>query len=379
MAHHVFAAEFAKFDAAHIGEHAPRLDKAAFGATRQVNLGDIAGDHRLGAKSDAREEHFHLLGRGVLRFVEDDEGVVKRASPHVGERRHFNGVTLEHLADLVKAHQIVECVVEWAQIRIDFLRQVARQKAEALTGFDGGAHENDALYRIAFELVHGAGDSQIGLARARRSDGKADVVLENRFEVGALARCTAAQIAFARDQHRRAAFLSGGELIFNQPQLDAVHRESVRRLVVEFLQQAYRARRLFIAAAYAEALAAAGNGDIQCQFYLAQVFVEGAAQNGEALIVDGCKGQFDRPGFHGGGAHVAGLNFFGVRSALPRQRMGCGHVRSGCGQRGFATQRMGEIARDAHLHETADMQGRPGEIDDAVVVGASGEFAQGLF
>src|SRR5205085_12181740 len=73
MAHHVLRAEFGEGDAAHAGEDAPRLDQAAFLAAREVDLRDIAIDHRLGAKADAREEHLHLLGRGVLCFIEDDE------------------------------------------------------------------------------------------------------------------------------------------------------------------------------------------------------------------------------------------------------------------------------------------------------------------
>ena len=45
-------------------------------AGRQVGLRDIAGDHRLRAEADARQEHLHLLDGGVLRLVENDEGVV---------------------------------------------------------------------------------------------------------------------------------------------------------------------------------------------------------------------------------------------------------------------------------------------------------------
>ena len=48
----------------------------------QVDLGDVAGDDGLGAEPDAGEEHLHLLGRGVLRLVEDDEAVVQRVVRH---------------------------------------------------------------------------------------------------------------------------------------------------------------------------------------------------------------------------------------------------------------------------------------------------------
>ena len=47
-------------------------------AAGQVDLGDVAGDHDLGAEAEPGQEHLHLLGRGVLRLVEDDERVVER-------------------------------------------------------------------------------------------------------------------------------------------------------------------------------------------------------------------------------------------------------------------------------------------------------------
>ena len=58
---------------------------------RHVDLGHVAGDHALGAEPDAGQEHLHLLGRGVLGLVQDDERVVERPTPHEGERRHLDG------------------------------------------------------------------------------------------------------------------------------------------------------------------------------------------------------------------------------------------------------------------------------------------------
>jgi hypothetical protein len=49
------------------------------------------------------------------------------------------------LPTLLEAHQVVERVVERAQVRIDLLRQVAGQEAEALAGLDGRAGQHDAL------------------------------------------------------------------------------------------------------------------------------------------------------------------------------------------------------------------------------------------
>src|SRR5688572_12251531 len=77
MAHHVLRAELGEGDAAHAVEDAARLDQPALLVAPQVDLRHVAVHHRLGAEADTREEHLHLLGRGVLRLVEDDEGVVE--------------------------------------------------------------------------------------------------------------------------------------------------------------------------------------------------------------------------------------------------------------------------------------------------------------
>jgi hypothetical protein len=50
---------------------------------------------RLRVEPDAGEEHLHLLGRRVLRFVEDDERVVERAAAHEGQRRDLDRGALE--------------------------------------------------------------------------------------------------------------------------------------------------------------------------------------------------------------------------------------------------------------------------------------------
>src|SRR5258706_1434194 len=48
MAHHVLRAELGEGDAAHLGEDAPRLDQAALLPPAEVDLRDVAVDHRLG-------------------------------------------------------------------------------------------------------------------------------------------------------------------------------------------------------------------------------------------------------------------------------------------------------------------------------------------
>ena len=64
---------------------------------RQVDLGDVARDHHLAGKAHAGQEHLHLFAGGVLRLVEDDEGVVKSPTSHKCQRGH-----LDHTAGQVR-------------------------------------------------------------------------------------------------------------------------------------------------------------------------------------------------------------------------------------------------------------------------------------
>src|SRR5687768_4432856 len=82
MAHDVARLKIGKSDAAHTLEHLPCLIQPTLIAARQVDLRDIAGNHRAAAETDTSQEHFHLFRRGVLRLVEDHERVIERATAH---------------------------------------------------------------------------------------------------------------------------------------------------------------------------------------------------------------------------------------------------------------------------------------------------------
>ena len=71
----------------------------------------------LEPKPEPGEEHLHLLGRGVLRLVEDDERVVQRAAAHERERRHLDGAALHQPAHDLGLEHVVERVVERPEVR----------------------------------------------------------------------------------------------------------------------------------------------------------------------------------------------------------------------------------------------------------------------
>ena len=119
----------------------------------QIRLGHIAGDDRDRAEADPGQKHFHLLDRRVLRLVEDHECIVEGTPTHVGERRDLDHVALDQLHDLFDAEHLVERIVKWSKIRIDFLGQVAGQEAELLAGLDRGSHQDEALHAVLVERI----------------------------------------------------------------------------------------------------------------------------------------------------------------------------------------------------------------------------------
>ena len=80
--HHVGARQPGEVDVRDAVEDVLDHAQAAHLPLRQVDLGDVTRHHDLRPEPEAGEEHLHLLGRGVLRLVEDDEGVIQRATPH---------------------------------------------------------------------------------------------------------------------------------------------------------------------------------------------------------------------------------------------------------------------------------------------------------
>ena len=110
----------------------------------EIDLGDVAGDDDLGPESEAREEHLHLLGRGVLRLVENDERVVERATAHVRERRDLDDARLHQLRDRLDVHHVVQRVVQRPQVRVDLVVQRAGQEAQTLACLDRRTGQDDA-------------------------------------------------------------------------------------------------------------------------------------------------------------------------------------------------------------------------------------------
>ena len=85
--------------------------------------------------------------------------------------------------DLLVAEDVVEGVVERAEVGVHLLGEVARQEAELLARLDRGAAEDDPLDLLLEERGGGHRHGEVGLPRAGRADREDDVVLADRLQV----------------------------------------------------------------------------------------------------------------------------------------------------------------------------------------------------
>ena len=155
---------------------------------RQIDLRHVAGDHGLRAEAEPRQEHAHLLARRVLRLVQDHERVVQRAAAHERERRDLDLPPLAKLLDALEVEHVVQRVVERAQVGVDLLREVARQKSELFAGLDRRAAEDDALDALLNQRRSGHRHREVRLAGARGTDAEREIVRPDGLDVVALSR-----------------------------------------------------------------------------------------------------------------------------------------------------------------------------------------------
>src|ERR1700758_3033921 len=77
VAHHVNTGQLGDVDVVDASQDLDRRPQTGPGAAGEVDLGDVPRDNDLRPKTQPSEEHLHLLGGGVLRLVEDDEGIIQ--------------------------------------------------------------------------------------------------------------------------------------------------------------------------------------------------------------------------------------------------------------------------------------------------------------
>lgn len=121
-----------------------------------------------------------------MRLVQDDHGIGQRAAAHEGERRDLDLAGLQRALDDARVHQVVERVVDRAQIGIDLLAEIAGQEAEPLAGFHRRARQDDLVDFLALEQLRGMGNREPGLAGAGGADAEHQLMALQGADVGIL-------------------------------------------------------------------------------------------------------------------------------------------------------------------------------------------------
>src|SRR4029078_9928758 len=160
--------------------------KAGSLAVRQVDLAWISRDDHAAVFTQPREKHFHLHGGRVLRLVQNDGAVRERSPANKSKRCDFNFTGLQRPLDDARVHQVIERVVDWAQIGIDFFAHVAGKKAKTLASFDRRARQNDTVNFFTLEHLKCLRNGEPGLARAGRPGSEHQCVALERPDIGIL-------------------------------------------------------------------------------------------------------------------------------------------------------------------------------------------------
>ena len=177
MAHHIFFIKIINADAGYVLQHFGRMDQPAFPSDGKINLCNVAGYHHVGPEPEAGQNHFHLLRRGVLRFIQNDERTVQGTPPHVRQRRHFNGTPFQIFLRCIAAQHIKQRIIQRTQVRIHLFLQIPRQEAQLFPGLHGRTGQDDPLHFPFLQRCNRHGHSQIRLARAGGTDAECDEII----------------------------------------------------------------------------------------------------------------------------------------------------------------------------------------------------------
>ena len=119
--HDVLVTKFGEGDTSHVLQYDRSVRKSALCPFGQVNLAGVSGHDSGRSKANPRQEHLHLLPRRILRFVENDKGVIQRPAPHKGEWCNLDDVSLYVFVHGFKAEHFIQRVIEGPQVGIDLL------------------------------------------------------------------------------------------------------------------------------------------------------------------------------------------------------------------------------------------------------------------
>src|SRR5690606_28865842 len=90
VSYHILLVQLDVRDAVDVAEYPHSSGETTSLIPRKVHLRHVSGDDCLRIRTDTSEEHLYLEISRVLRFIENDECIVKRTSTHVCKRRNLD-------------------------------------------------------------------------------------------------------------------------------------------------------------------------------------------------------------------------------------------------------------------------------------------------
>ena len=139
-------------------------------------------------KPQAREKHLHLFRRGVLRFIQNDKGIVQGTAPHKRQGSHFDVSALNQAIRSIHVHHGVQGIIQRTQIRMDLGNHVTRQKSQSFTGLNRRPSQHNVPHFFLRPRRKGHGHGHVRLPGARRANADDQVVSLNGFKIHPLRR-----------------------------------------------------------------------------------------------------------------------------------------------------------------------------------------------
>ena len=187
MPYNVLAGQRAECNVIDLAQYIDCNLKTAPGIKGKVLLCQVSGDDHSGAEADTGQEHLQLSRCGVLRFIQDDERIVKRAAAHICERCNLDRTLLGILGVTLRSHDLIEGIVERSKIRIHLALQVTGKETQFLSGFYGRPGHDDPGHFLIPECSDRHRHGKLGLARSGRADPECDHVVPDGIYIFLLA------------------------------------------------------------------------------------------------------------------------------------------------------------------------------------------------
>ena len=89
----------------------------------------VTGNDHFCIHSEAGEEHLDLVGRRVLRFVEDDDRIVQRPPAHESEWGDLDHVVLHVFLQFGPGNHVLQGVIQRLEVRVEFVLHLAGEES----------------------------------------------------------------------------------------------------------------------------------------------------------------------------------------------------------------------------------------------------------